>query len=115
MAVNSGIAVYTLTLTAANTNYSLASLIAAIESAERTTFRQIIILAVDGIDGSGGNTKDILLGDGNLSTSRYFVSLAAGESIDLSSGSAVNGETTTNWYVRSAAAGQKVNFLGRTA
>lgn len=112
---NSGIAVYTLTLTSANTNYRLSTLIAAVEPNERTTFSEIMIRAVDGIDGVGANTNDVLIGDSNLATTRYYRPLAAGDSTYLSSGGGINGETTTHWYVRSAGAGQKICFLGRVA
>lgn len=110
---NNGIAVYTLTLTSANTNYALYTLIAAVNSTERTGFAEIIIRAVDGIDGVGANTSDVLIGDSNLATTRYFDSLSAGESIALSDGGGGNTESTTTWYVRSAGSGQKICFLGR--
>jgi hypothetical protein len=115
MATSHGIAVYTLTLTSADTNYKLSTLIAAVNPDERTRFSEIQLRAVDGIDGVGSNTNDVLVGDAYLSTSRYYRPLSAGDSTYLSDGSGRNGETTTVWYLRSAGAGQKVCFLGRVA
>lgn len=101
----------TVTLTLANTNYSLVDLInAALASANALVpgmVRELQLQASKGIDGSGQNTNDILVGDGNLSTANFGASLNPGGTLTYRS-------NTTNTflaglYVRSAGAGQKLN------
>ena len=107
------ISVYTLTLTLANTNYRLSTLISDIDPKERQAFSEIRIAASDGIDGVGSNTADVLVGDSNLSTTRFFLSLQPGEEHAERGGDGGGAVSTNSIYLRSASAGQKINFYGR--
>lgn len=94
---------YTLTLTSANTNYRIATLIESINSTEATNVSSLTILA------DSANAADILVGDAALATTRYGVKLAPGESVSFDSGSGTNNEATSNKYVRSSSALQVVH------
>ena len=109
------IATYTLTLTSANTNYNIATLIAAINSAERKNFAQVVIVGYPGIDGVGANTSDVLVGDASLATTRFFLALGANDQYTFYSGDGSNGVCTPSLFVRSAGAGQKINVLLRSS
>jgi len=84
-----GYVAVTITLTSADTNYELLTLVNAILAAETGTSdqvqapgacRELNIQADGGIDGAAGNTADVLIGDGFLSTTRYGYLLHPGES-----------------------------------
>jgi hypothetical protein len=100
-----------VTLTAANTNYNLQTLVnAALAGAAAVApgaCREFNLQAHPGIDGSGGNTNDILIGDADLSTTYlgYILQPGASRTYRSDFGNAQNSVI----YVRSAGTGQKLN------
>src|SRR5579862_6855705 len=79
----------TVTLAVANTVYSLWDLINAIIQAESAgdvttqasgVVRTLTLQAHPGVDGVGGNSKDVLVGDALVSTSRIGFVLSTGQS-----------------------------------
>lgn len=108
----------TVTLPLANTNYNLKTLVDAILAAETGrdnavvvpgAARNVQIQSYPGIDGSGTNTNDILIGDGELSTTRVGAILSPGGF--LSDRSPINNVTLGEYYAQSAAANQKLNIM----
>lgn len=106
-----------VTLTSANTNYHLYDLVAtALAGASATPAgagREINIQSHPGIDGVGGNTNDILIGDGNLSTTYLGYVLQPGGSRTYRSD--LGNVLFQGIYARSAGAGQKLNIEVETA
>lgn len=94
---------YTLTLTSANTNYRLATLIAAINAAETTNVSSITISSDD------ANAGVVLVGDAELASTRYGARLLTGESMSFDTGSGINDQSTANKYLRSATAAQVIH------
>lgn len=108
----------TVTLTNANQNYNLKTLVDAILAAETGrdnavvcpgAARNVQIQSYPGIDSVGANTADILIGDGELSTTRIGTILSPGGF--LSDRSPINNVTLGELYARSATAGQKLNVM----
>ena len=83
---------YLLTLTTKNTKYRLSDLIAAIDANERTQFKQVLI------QGGPNNSDDVIVGDGNLSATRYGYALRAYDS-RLYQDSGQAGQTTADKYL----------------
>jgi hypothetical protein len=83
---------YLLTLTTKNTAYLLSDLIHAINPLERLQFKQILIQA------HPDNQDSVIVGDSNLSATRYGYSLRASES-RLYADSGLNGHETNNKYL----------------
>lgn len=104
----------TVTLTTANTNYSIYELIEAAALAESVPYeipsacRELSIQSHPGIDGTGANTKDILMGDSELSTTRIGYVLNVGGSRTLRS--TIGNVNLAGTYARSSGAGQKLNL-----
>lgn len=100
----------TVTLTTANTKYNLRKLINALLSTATVpeAFRELNIQSHPGIDGVGGNTNDILVGDSTLSTSNIGYVLQSGQS-RLYRSDIQNGQLD-DIYVQSAGAAQKLNI-----
>jgi len=109
----------TVTLATANTKYSLLALINAILAAETgrdntsqcpAMCRSLVLQAYAGIDSSGGNSNDILVGDGLLSTTRigFILSSAGGVFNDQCTIDNVN---VGDVYVQSAGTNQKLNVM----
>ena len=107
-----------VTLTNANTNYNLQTLVQAVLDAEGGTatggvvpgmVRQVVVQSHPGIGGSGANTADVLLGDGLLSTTRMGVVLPVGS--NWADRSNTNNVAWGDLYARSATAGQKLNIF----
>ncbi len=99
---------YTLTLTAGDTTYRLATLIAAIKASEDTNFSQVDIQA------DTGNATAVLIGDSALDGTRYGALLPAttGTFRSFVSGSGANTISTANIYVRGVTtAGMKVHVI----
>lgn len=104
----------TVTLTSANTNYHLIDLVntlLAVQTGNTNTIapgsvREFLLQAFPGVDGTGGNTNDILVGDAALSTTNFGFSLPTGSSVPFRSSS--NNAQLAGLYVRSAAASQKL-------
>lgn len=86
-----------VTLTNANQNYNLLTLVRAVDSTFVDQGRMTI-------QADPGNTDAVLLGDSSLSTTRYGMSLSGGEPVFYEKGSLLNR------YARSATAGQKLNI-----
>lgn len=108
----------TITLTSANTNYNVLTLVNAVIAAEANmptppmvapdACREMILQSFPGIDSSGANTNDILVGDGLLSTTRIgYILQAVGA--DRTYSSTIQNVDVGSIYVRSAGAGQKLN------
>lgn len=66
---------YQITLTTANTNYGLADLLAAIDADVPAETRELVLQS----DAGNGAAK-VLIGDVNLSGTRYGVKLSTGDS-----------------------------------
>lgn len=94
----------TVTLTNANQNYDLATLLVAVNAAERIHASTITLQA------DSANTGDILIGDASMTASSFGVRLTPGETMLLDSGGAANRVHLNEYQARSAAAGQKVNI-----
>jgi len=90
---------FTVTLTAANTNYSLRTLVRAIDSTIDDTAKQIDIVA------DVGNASPVLIGDASLSGTRYGNSLTAGDSVTIKGRGFVH---LSNLNARSTGTTQKV-------
>jgi hypothetical protein len=115
----------TVTLAASNTNYNLKTLVDAILAAETGRDNKVVcpgaprfyrIQAYPGIDaGTGANTKDVLIGDGELSTSRIgciLVAPAAGVPAgELTDRSPINNCDFGDLYAQSSTTNQKLNIL----
>jgi hypothetical protein len=97
----------TLTLTNANQNYKLSTLIAAVDATTRKNFREIRLQA------QKGNADSILIGDGALSAIDFGEELIAGDSTNHAAQDGLSCVSTEDFFMRSATAGQKVNFRGR--
>ena len=103
----------TITLTSANTNYEILTLVNAVlalataPSEAPGACRVVNIQAHPGIDGSGGNTNDVLIGDAELATTRigYVLNPGGSRAYESTSQNALVGGI----YARSAGAGQKLN------
>lgn len=83
-----------VTLASANTVYNLLDLVNTILAAETQgdntvrapgMVRSISLQAFNGVDGSGGNTKDVLIGDALLATTRMGYVLTIGQGSTYSS------------------------------
>ena len=100
----------TVTLASANTNYDLRTLInAAIGTTVAEvpdSYRELNLQAYPGIDGVGGNSNDILVGDSQLSTSNigYILQSAQSRLYRSNTSNGILGDI----YVRSAGASQKI-------
>ena len=115
----------TVTLAAANTNYNLKTLVDAILAAESNTDVAVVcpgaprfyqIQAYPGIDaGTGANTKDVLIGDGKLSTTRIGAILVAPTATIpagvLTNQSNVNNCDFGDLYAQSSTTNQKLNII----
>lgn len=86
-----------VTLTDADTNYSLLALVRAIDA-------NYIDRGTVTIQAAGANTGDVLIGDANLAADRYGLELASG------AGKTYEVGALAGLYARSAAAAQKVNI-----
>lgn len=102
----------TVTLTSANTNYHIIDLINALTSLSSVgaqvpgATREFILLAFPGVDGTGANTNDILIGDANVSATNFGVALPAGANVIFRS--TYDNAQVAGLYVRSAGASQKL-------
>ncbi len=114
--IRRGFVAVQVTLTSPNTNYNLLDLINAVIAAETKwdgvatcpgSCRELTLQSHPGIDTVGGNTKDILLGDGLLSTTRFGYVLATGDA--YSDRSPMGNVDLGSIYVRSAGTAQKLN------
>ncbi len=83
---------YLLTLTTKNVAYQLSALVAAINAAERTQFKQVLI------QGHPDNSDDVIVGDINLSETRYGYALRAYDS-RLYQDSGQAGQSTADKYL----------------
>ena len=103
-----------VTLTSANTNYNILALVnaaLAVQTGNSSVIvpgsvKELLLQADPGIDGVGGNTKDILVGDANLSTTNYGFVLSKSSSAPFRSD-----QNNVGWswlYVQSAGASQKL-------
>lgn len=101
-----------VTLTTANTNYDLRVLINAVLASMGAeypeSYRELNIQSHPGIDGTGGNSNDILIGDSKLSTSNIGYVLQSGQSRLYRSASS-NGQFG-DIFVRSAGSSQVLNI-----
>lgn len=96
-------------LASANTNYNLLALVNAIlaTTAECPGMaREVNIQANPGIDGAAGNTKSVLIGDAELSATRFGYLLNAGDA-RLYRGT-LNNVDVGSIYVRSSGTNQKL-------
>lgn len=100
----------TLTLTSANTNYNLGTLIKALNSSASTEYSELIITADD------ANTAPVYFGSDstNLSATDYGLKLLAGDSILMRASALNDGITATGIYLRSSSAAQKIHVEGRS-
>ena len=105
-----------VTLAAANNNYNLLDLVNAILAAETQgdntmrasgAVRTFTVSSFAGIDGTGGNTKDVLIGDSLLSTTRMGYVLSFGGQGATYSSSIPNVDFGS-LYARSAGTNQKL-------
>lgn len=115
----------TVTLASANTKYNLKALVDAILAAESNTDVAVVcpgaprfysIQAYPGIDaGTGANTKDVLIGDANLSTSRIgkiLVAPATGVPAgEITDSSRVSNCDFGDLYAQSSTTNQKLNII----
>ena len=112
----------TLTLTSADTNYNLNTLIQAAEAVLSqtvgfagnrvpTSYDEISISSDAANDGS----NPIWLGDAALSASNYGFALLPNQAFSERSGKGCNDISTLTQYLRSHAATQVVHFRGRIA
>jgi hypothetical protein len=94
---------FTVTLTDADTNYSLKTLVEAILATYQDGANMIIVQA------AGSNTSDVLIGDTNLAAAaRIGLELSPYDSFPIGpSGRA----SLVDFYARSAGAAQKLNIL----
>ena len=108
----------TVTLAVANTVYSLWDLINAIIQAESAgdvttqasgVVRTLTLQAHPGVDGVGGNSKDVLVGDALVSTSRIGFVLSTGQS--YSDRASIQNVNVQGIYLLSAGTNQKVNVF----
>ena len=105
----------TVTLAAANTNYNLLTLLQAVTAAQTppsdtpAACRELNIQSYPGIDGTGANTNDVLIGDSFLSATNMAYVLAVGGSRTYRSASTGSVPVGTI-FVRSAGASQKLNI-----
>ncbi len=106
----------TITLAVADTPYEIMTLVNAVLAGESGTSdqvqapgtaRELNIQADGGIDGAAGNTNDVLVGDGFLSTTRYGYLLHAGESRNYRSD--VSNVQVGGIYLESHGTNQKVH------
>lgn len=108
-----------VTLTNANTNYKLIDLVNAIIQNEGGAaafqeapgmVREVTMQAYAGIDGVGGNSNDVLVGDALLSATRFgYVLVHAAPGGTYSDRSNLQNVDVSSLYVRSAGAGQKIS------
>lgn len=106
----------TVTLAVANTKYNLLTLINAVLAAETQgdntarclgMCRSVVIQSNPGIDSSGANTNDVLVGDGLLSATRVGYVLGLGGI--FTDRSPINNVNIGDIYVQSAGTAQKLN------
>lgn len=100
-----------VTLTSADTNYEILALVNAILGTVAEApggARDFVIQAHPGIDGAGTNTSDVLIGDGELSATRFGTVLIPGASETFVS--TLENVQVGGVYARSAGAGQKLNI-----
>ena len=100
----------TVTLTSANTNYALSSLLPANTN---LMLSELTLTGYPGIDGTGQNSNDVLIGISGLSTTNFGAKVAAGQSETFRAGDK-GCIDPTQVYVRSAGASQKLLVNGRT-
>lgn len=107
-----------VTLTSANTKYNIKTLVDAVLAAETGrdnavvcpgAARSVQIQSYPGIDGVGANTSDILIGDGELSTTRMGAILNPGGFLNDSS--PINNVTLGEIYAQSAGTAQVLLVL----
>lgn len=94
---------YQVTLTLANTNYGLADLLAAIDANVPAETTELLVQS----DESNGIAK-IMIGDVNLSGTRFGYKLATGDSRTYVY--RVRGVDVRDFYFRSDTAGSKLNI-----
>jgi hypothetical protein len=97
----------TLTLTNANQNYKLSTLIAAVDATTRKNFREVRIST------DLANADTVKIGDGALTAADFSEELAPGDSTNHGSNDGLSAVSTEDFFMRSATAGQKVHFRGR--
>ncbi len=101
----------TITLTTANTNYNIKTLIDAAILAQGAevpgTYRELNLQSHPGIDSVGANSNDILVGDSLLSTTNIGYILQVGNA-RLYRSDHQNGNLI-DLFVRSAGTAQKLN------
>ena len=100
----------TVTLTSSNTNYQLSSLLSG---SPNLMLSELTITGYPGIDGTGQNSKDVLIGTSGLSTTNFGAKVAAGQSETFRAGDK-GCIDPTQIYVRSAGASQQLLVNGRT-
>lgn len=98
-----------ITLTAADTNYRLYTLLNAADSRIPARCAEIQIQAAT------ANTAKVLIGDGGLSGSVFGKELNAESSTTIGAGSNSNTVPLKNLWARSASAGQVLNIIVRVA
>lgn len=94
----------TVTLTNANQNYDLATLLLAVNANERIHAASIVLQA------EFANTGDVLIGDATMTATSFGMRLQPGDAWNLDSGGGANRVHLNEFQARSAAAGQKVNI-----
>ncbi len=115
-----------LLLAAANTPYMLVDLINAVIQAEggaaatqiiAGTARFFYIEGHPGIDGAGGNTNDVLLGEkisanaGNIVTNLRWGRVLSASGGTLTNSSTIDNVDWSNYAVQSAGVAQRVNVI----
>lgn len=115
-----------LTLTLANTPYNIKALVDAVIQAEGGAAatqaiyggcRLAYVEANPGIDGSGGNTNDVLLGEnigvnsGSLVTNARYGRVLSKAGGGFTFQSTSNNVDFKNYWVQSAGVGQKINVI----
>jgi hypothetical protein len=94
-----------LTLTDANTNYNLYTLMAAIRANVGRSFNYLKIIA----DTSNNGTNPVLKGDSTLTATIHSDKLFPDQIWERTSGKGCNDIPATQIYLRSASAAQKVH------
>jgi hypothetical protein len=98
-----------VTLTNADTNYNLYSLISAIKSTAARNCAQLELLA------PLANTNNVAVGPGSMAALTDGDQMIAGDSRNFSGGGGANPVSVTEIFVRSDGAGQKLAVRVRTS
>lgn len=94
----------TVTLTNANQNYDLATLVLAVSSIARIHGEGISIQAAP------ANTADVLIGDASMTGSVFNARLAPSDVLNLDNGAGANRAHLNAYQARGEAAGLKLNI-----